>query len=87
MEIPSVVLPTQHVGQNHLVPVDHVQMMRWTPAVNNAIWRFVTIPLILPPPNENGRITSSVTINGLNCAQATGSMWGHIPAIMMSPKK
>ena len=30
MEIPSVILPTQHVGQNGLVPVDQVQMMRWT---------------------------------------------------------
>ena len=84
MEIPSVILPTQHVGQNSLVPVDQVQMTGWTQVINNAIWRLVTVPLILPPPNVNGRTASLATINGLNFGQATGSIWGHIPAIMTS---
>ena len=68
MEIPSLILLTQHVGQNVLVQVDHVQMMRWIPIINNAIWRLVTIPLVLPPPppNENGRTATTITINGLS---------------------
>ena len=66
MEIRPVILPTQPVEQNGFVPVDHAQIMRWAPIVNNAIWRLVTIPLILPPPNENGRTVTTITINGLN---------------------
>ena len=37
MEVPYIILPTQHMGQNGLVPVDQVQMTRWTPIINNAI--------------------------------------------------
>ena len=48
MEIPSVILPTQHVGQKGLVPVNHMQMMKWTPIMNNAILRLVTVPFPLP---------------------------------------
>ena len=72
MEIPSVILPTQYVGQNDSIHEDHLP--RWIPMSNYAIWRLVSVQLILPPPSQNGRTASSTTINGLNYGQVSGGI-------------